>query len=253
MNTTSLEIRIPAAIAALPLAISEKLVLTRIAANPDCTNDELAKLLGITERGIKKILQRLKSGGHTDQSGKGRARRLYLTFPVEQGTEFPNPEIIAPVSNGELRTPPDQTSATKDSTGTVLKTELSLADQFEQTMNMIAEMSLQPKIFPETFVYLLERLIQRIEAEMQSCPAKEKILGDLYFRRNGFFVIAKASRLPKEFHDELRQKIRHATPEQLAQFHKRCQAAPLDRKSPLLLAAWADQVVVEAGKGLNVN
>src|SRR5208283_2022304 len=247
MNSTSIEIKIPAAIATLPLTIGEKLVLTRIAANPDCTNDKLAKLLGITERGIKKILQRLRSGGHIDQSGKGRARRLYLMFPVEQGTEFPNPEIIVPASNGELRTPPDQTSATKDSTGPILKKELSLIEHFDQTMNEIAEMSLQPKVFPETFVFLLERLIQRIEAEMQSCTAKEQILDDLYFRRNGFFVIAKASRLPKEFHNELRQKIRNATPEQLAQFHQRYLAAPLDRKSPMLLAAWADQAVVEVG------
>jgi len=84
MNCTDIEIRIPASISTLPLTLAEKVVLAHIAINPDCTNDELSKLLGITDRGIKKILRRLRSSGHIDQSGKGRARRLYLK--VLQGT-----------------------------------------------------------------------------------------------------------------------------------------------------------------------
>ena len=246
MNSTNIEIKIPAAITSLPLAIGEKVVLTRIATNPDSTNDELAKLLGITERGVKKILHRLRSGGYIDQNGKGRARRLYLTFRVEQGTEFPNPEINAPAANGELRAPHSQTPVSEDAVGTALQVELSLADEYDQTMNVIAEMSLQPGIFPETFVHLLDKLIQRSESEMQSSPAKERLLGDLYTRRNGFFAIAMASRLPKEFHSELRQKISRATPEQLANIHDRCRAKQLDQRTPHLLAAWANEVEVKA-------
>jgi DNA-binding MarR family transcriptional regulator len=92
-NSTDIEIRIPAAIAALPLSLAEKHVLAHIAINPDCTNDELSKILGITDRGIKKLLRRLRSAGYIDQNRKGRARRLYLK--VLQGTGNRVPLIVS--------------------------------------------------------------------------------------------------------------------------------------------------------------
>ena len=92
-NKSDTTITIAAAIAALPLATSEKIALARINENPGSRNADLAKLIGITERGVKKLLQRLRSAGYVEQARKGRARRLYLKFPMEQGTEFRQPEI----------------------------------------------------------------------------------------------------------------------------------------------------------------
>jgi hypothetical protein len=36
MNSTTIEIKVPAAVTALPLTISEEVILTRIDENPDC-------------------------------------------------------------------------------------------------------------------------------------------------------------------------------------------------------------------------
>lgn len=81
MNSTDVEIRIPAAIAALPLTIAEKVVLTHIDIFPGCTNARLAKLVGGTCRGVENLLRRLRSKGYIAQTGKGRARRHRLLFP----------------------------------------------------------------------------------------------------------------------------------------------------------------------------
>ena len=56
---SGINVAIPATINNLTLAMSEKLVLTRIYENPMSRNAELAKLVAMTERGIKNLLRRL--------------------------------------------------------------------------------------------------------------------------------------------------------------------------------------------------
>jgi len=79
-----LTITIPAAIAALPdLNLIEKVILARIHERPSCSNNGLATLTGLSERGIESALARLRKRGLIRSRGHGHARRLMLTFPVE--------------------------------------------------------------------------------------------------------------------------------------------------------------------------
>lgn len=102
MNSTSIEIRIPAAIAALPLAIGEKVVLAHIANFPGCSNTRLAGLIGCTGRGVQSLLRRLRDRGYIERSGKGRARRHHLLLHVEHNTLCADREVTA--SNAKSHT-----------------------------------------------------------------------------------------------------------------------------------------------------
>lgn len=83
-----LNIRIPAAIAARPdLNLIEKAILTRIHERPACSNGNLAKLTGLSVRGVESTLARLKRRELIRSRGHGQARRLLLTFPVERHAE----------------------------------------------------------------------------------------------------------------------------------------------------------------------
>ena len=82
-----INIQIPADIAALPdLNLIEKAVLNRIHERSDCSNPGLAKLTGLSVRGAESTLARLRNLGLIRSSGKGRSRRLWLTFHVERHT-----------------------------------------------------------------------------------------------------------------------------------------------------------------------
>src|SRR5882757_7719905 len=87
MKTKSIEIKIPAGIVALPISLSEKVVLEHIRQFPGCSNARLAELLGISGRGVENMLRRLRSQGYIEQVGKGRARRHRLKFKMEAGQE----------------------------------------------------------------------------------------------------------------------------------------------------------------------
>jgi predicted ArsR family transcriptional regulator len=146
MNQNDTTITIPAAIDVLPLPISEKIALARINENPLSRNADLAKSLGITERGVKKLLQRLRSAGYVEQARKGRARRLFLTFHVEQGTEFPQPKDSSKISIGELCSDLPQPAMPKQIATTTA--QIPLDEFFEMTMRTIDEIIHQSAFFP---------------------------------------------------------------------------------------------------------
>src|ERR1039457_7628710 len=68
MNTTDVEIKIPAAINALPLTLTEKAVLAHIRNFPGCSNSRLAELIGGSRRGVEKLLRRLRDQGYIEPS-----------------------------------------------------------------------------------------------------------------------------------------------------------------------------------------
>ena len=85
---SELNITIPASIVALPdLNLIEKAVLSRIHERPACSNGGLAKLTGLSVRGVESTLARLTRRGLVHSRGHGRARRLMLTFRVERHAE----------------------------------------------------------------------------------------------------------------------------------------------------------------------
>lgn len=84
-SSEDITITIPAAIAALPdLDLIEKTLLARIDESPACHNADLAVLTGLSKRGIQSTLGRLRERDLIQVIGKGRARRLFLRFHVEQ-------------------------------------------------------------------------------------------------------------------------------------------------------------------------
>jgi Winged helix-turn-helix DNA-binding len=81
-------INIPASIVALPdLNLIEKAILNRVHERPGCTNPGLAKLAGLSVRGVESTLARLKERGLVCSQGHGPSRRLSLTFAVEHHAE----------------------------------------------------------------------------------------------------------------------------------------------------------------------
>ena len=87
MNNTDLHLHIPPEIVALPgLTLDERVVLANVHELPACSNASLARLLGLSERGIESMLRRLRDRGLIQQVGKGRARQHRLLFRVEHHT-----------------------------------------------------------------------------------------------------------------------------------------------------------------------
>lgn len=69
------------------LNLINRVILTHVSAWPDCTNADLAALTGLTARGVESVLARLREQGLVEIHGKGRARRLTLTFSVEHHSD----------------------------------------------------------------------------------------------------------------------------------------------------------------------
>ena len=238
-NVAEPEIMLPNEIGMLSLSLSEKAVLAHILNYPKCTNRMLARLIGISERGVKKMLQRLRSRGLIGQTGKGRARRVRLTFHVKQGTQFTVPKNQNPEANGEL----DSQSEQGSNTGVVIscvirKKPLSLADDFDQTLLLIDEMTRTRDFLPETVVRMLDALIRRIEQEMPACPEKEDVLRELYMRHAAFIAVCMSAKMPKKVQREIDWRISRATPEQLLEFRRCVQLGQLNFTAPLMLAGF---------------
>src|SRR6266436_1386743 len=88
MKPSALTIVIPGEVVCLPdLTIAERITLAHINEFPGCSNFRLAKLLGISVRGVEEMLRRLRERGLIEQVGSGRARTLRLVFPVEHHTK----------------------------------------------------------------------------------------------------------------------------------------------------------------------
>jgi hypothetical protein len=99
-QTKDVTVTIPAAIASLPgLNLMEMAVLAHIAKIPACSNAVLAKLTGLSVRGVEALLARLRKRGLVEIVGKGRARRHELRFPVEHRTKCGNDEVAASLTN----------------------------------------------------------------------------------------------------------------------------------------------------------
>ncbi len=250
MNTNSLEIRIPAAIATLPLAIGEKIVLAQIAESPGCSNARLAQLIGGTCRGVENLLRRLRRQEYIEQTGKGRARRHRLLFPVEHHTLCGDGE--AAVSDVKSHTscvdqPGDGVSVQPQGDFPALKRELSLEEDLDQTLDMIHQMCVYQQPFPEEIVHHYGRILKRLSEEAPECPAKDAMIQELTMRRDGFVAISVAQHLPQKYHRQAAQLIHNATPEKLAAFRQRVEAGQLDGKAPLMLVALGDDADSVAG------
>jgi hypothetical protein len=246
MNAKNLEITIPAEIVALPLAISEKVVLAQIHKVPDCSNASLATLIGGTCRGAENLLRRLRQCGYIEQTGKGRARRHYLLFPVERHTLGGDGDIAA--SNVESHTScvdqPDESSVHLQNDSPVLRRELSLEDDLDQTLAIIHEMWFHQDSFPEEIVHLYGRILGRLIAKAPECPAKDALVGKLTKCRDTFVAISFGVRLPKKYHRQAARLISAAKPEKLAEFRRSVETGQFDQNVPLTLAALANDVNV---------
>jgi hypothetical protein len=242
MNSTDIEIRIPAAIAALPLNISEKIVLAHIANFPGCSNARLAELIGGTCRGVENLLHRLRQQGYIEQSGNGRARRHHLLFHVERHTKCGNTEISLTGAKSHRECGDQQCEPAVKPHGavSVLKKELSLAEDYEQTLNAIQEMMYQPGIFPETILYLYRGILKRVENEAPDIPSKKAAVRELTIRRDAFVAIGFAMRMPRPYQRQALRLINDAPPEKLAQFRQQIEAG---EPAPLLLTG----LVAESG------
>jgi DNA-binding MarR family transcriptional regulator len=238
-NKSDTTLTIPAAIAALPLTLNEKIVLAEIAGNPKCGSEALAKLLGVTERGINKTVNRLQLAGYLQQLGSGRARQLYVTFSLELGTEFSKQENPSKLSNGELCSDLHPVATSRHMGFTAV--QIPLDEYFEQTMRTMDQMTRWPSCCPLTFVRLLQPLIERVQIEMGDGPEKEAVLRDLTVRHGAFIAMSMGVGLPNKIQRRLNERIANATPEQLIEFRRRAMAGKLKDKTPLEIAAWCSE------------
>jgi DNA-binding MarR family transcriptional regulator len=237
MNTTDLEIRIPATIADLPLTISEKIVLTHISSFPGCSNARLAELIGGSCRGVENLLHRLRQQNYIKQTGNGRARRHHLLFHVERHIKCGNNEITSAEAKsrrecGDQRCEP---SVAPRGTVSILNKELPLVEDYEQTLNLIQEMMYQPGTFPETILFLYRKILKRVENEAPDMPAKEAAVRELTIRRDAFVAICYAMRMPRQHQRPALRMINTATPEKLAHFRQQIETGAAKSKTPLLL------------------
>lgn len=237
MNSTDIEIRIPAAIAALPLTISEKIVLTHIANFPGCSNARLAELIGGTCRGVENLLHRLRRQGYIEQTGSGRARRHHLLFHVERHIKCGNTEITSTGAKSHRECGDQQCEPAVEPNGavSVLKKELSLAEDYDQTLNAIQEMMYQPGTFPETILYLYRGILKRVESEAPDVPAKEAVVRELTIRRDAFVAICFAMGMPRQRQRQALRMINDATPEKLAYFRQQIETGASTSNAQLLL------------------
>lgn len=89
----SLTITVPEAIAVrADLSLVEKIALSIIVRYARCSNQKLARELGLSVRGVENLLVRLRRHNLIRQVGNGSARTLRLTFPVEHHTSCENSE-----------------------------------------------------------------------------------------------------------------------------------------------------------------
>jgi len=236
MNSTDLEIRIPAAIADLPLAISEKIVLTHIFNLPGCSNARLAQLIGGTCRGVESLLKRLRRQGFIERAGNGRARRHHLLFHVERHTKCGDAAITSTVAQSHTNCGDQQPNApaiAPHRNVSVLKKELPLVEDYDQTLKAIDEMMYQPGTFPETILYLYRKILKRVENEAPDIPAKEAAVRELTIRRDAFVAICYAMRMPRGCQRQALRLINTAPPEKLAQFRRQIETG---ESASLLLA-----------------
>jgi hypothetical protein len=239
MNSTDIEIRIPATIAELPLAISEKIVLTHIANFPGCSNARLAELIGGTCRGVENLLHRLRRQGYIERAGNGRARRHHLLFHVEHHTKCGNNEITMTQAKPHGDCGDQQLGGCgvqPHHKVSVLKKELPLYEDFDQTLNAIQEMMYQPGTFPETILFMYRKLLKRVEDEAPDIPAKEAAVQELTIRRDAFVAICYAMRMPKPCQRQALCMINNAPPEKLAHFRQQIESSAAKSNAPLLLA-----------------
>lgn len=75
---------IPGTILDLPVSGNEKIILARLSVKPEATNRDLARLAGLTESAVEKILRRLCAEGYLAHAGRRRARQFHVTFSVER-------------------------------------------------------------------------------------------------------------------------------------------------------------------------
>jgi hypothetical protein len=88
MKTTALTIIIPGEIVSLPdLTIAERVALAHLHNFPGCSNGRLARLLGLSMRGVESMRRRLRERRLIEQIGKGRARVHLLMFHVNRHTK----------------------------------------------------------------------------------------------------------------------------------------------------------------------
>jgi hypothetical protein len=241
MNSPSLEIKIPAAIAAVPLSISEKVVLAHIDKFPGCSNARLAELIGSSCRGAENLLRRLRRQGYIEQSGKGRARRHRLMFRVEHHILCGDGEAAASTIESHTSCVDQSGDCSKGEPRLglpALKRELSLEEELDQTLGLIDELCLHDP-FPDCISNLYNRILKRLIEEGPAGQTKDALVRELTMRRDAFVAIDFAHRLPDQYQSEAARLISRATAEQLAVFRHHVETGQLSGStlSPLLALA----------------
>ena len=215
------------------LTLNEQTALEFIADHPRCSNRRLADHLRLTVRGAEELVKRLRNAGYLSTRGRGRARRLQVSFPAEHHTE------CAVVESEKANTRcGDQIAQPvgEDRVGRV-RPELPLDAQYEQTMRVVDDLALERNYHPSFIYHELESLIARVESELSDGPVRKAILESVIQRRDWYFAAQYCLReLPNKHHRQANLILNHASPGQLAQFRERVTAAQLTANVPRLLA-----------------
>lgn len=212
---------IRAPIAALPnLTLIERVALANIGEHPGCSNAPLAKLLGISVRGVEDLLRRLRDSGLIRQIGKGRARQLNLTFPVEQH-----------ISRGQ-----SENSVSHIECG-VAATAMAVAIPEPSTKDFVTlHLSLYETCLEfgeyEHARKKLELARNRLEADTEiPIDQKSKLLQALKFQEDRCFAFKIGSEmtacLPASEQHELALTLCRASAEKMAMFRERVEAGAL--------------------------
>ena len=162
-------------------------------------------MLGLSRRGAENLVRRLREHHYIVQHGKGRARRIKLQFRVEQHTkcgDHPNnvrgaETLIQCVDKKEREA---TVSPDIQPQFPALKDEQPLADDLDETLKLIDRMCHNPGTHPETIVRVYERILKRFESE---APEATSLIQELTVRRDAFFALSAAFRLPKKYHQKL--------------------------------------------------
>ena len=221
MNTTNsikLEITIPAAIAAVPgLTLQERAALTYVHQHPRCRNSTLARHLGMMERGVEALLHRMRQLGHIWSVGRGRARRIELSFPVELRTE------CGVQQNEESHT----NCGVEQSTVAMVKCEPS-TQEFAELHLALAENCVEQGLYKAARGHLEMIRARMVRDESLTPEMKTNLLTYHVVVENQYFAFQAgaeiAGKLPGKQQKELALTLCRASPEKLARIRKLVEA-----------------------------
>lgn len=224
-HTDDVTVNIPAAIAALTdLNLLEKAALAHIAKSPECSNSNLSKLTGLSERGVESTLARLRKRGFIQRLGEGRARRHKILLHMEHHTPCGKDEVAEShigCGNGDDGQPHTiGVSKREETTATFIERHHAFYENCFDRGN---------------FEYArkhLEQIRARLELETDlPVEKKAKFIATLADHENRCFALEvglkMAEKLPRAKQERLALALSNATPDKLALFRQQVEAGQL--------------------------